>query len=330
MVPTERKVGPRPADINASGLPRKVVIPGGVFNIPELEKNLWRRDKKQELSQARKTAAQKTAGELTSTDDAVKNAPKIAKKDWNSTAKPDYDPSVRALLNRPREKDWTRAVKPVGNPTARALVSARPNTKKANKKGKKDWTGAATPDGDSATGTLVPVGSTTVDELPTESQGKKTRTQQRRFVHPLEFIQKRWLERRRTRTLHFNATNYSYTETNTAIGRLASRTMYIPPWKLGGRRSRFRSRRQRREKALLQQREREAEKTIRKKERRLEAERKRAARLAKQLAAGAGKKNKGGAKGGAKGPLLLEGPAGEAKPVEGKAGGKPAEGKKPE
>lgn len=269
MLPVQRKVGPKPDDINASGLPRRVVIPGGLFDIQELEKNLWRKDKKQELSEARKTAVQNAAEEPLSKDEAAKKPSKKAKNDVTNTVTPEVDP---------------------------------------------------------ATGALVPISPVTNEETPTEPQGKQTRTQQRRFVHHLEFIQKRWLERRRTRTLHFNAANYSYAETNTAIGRLASRTMYIPPWKLGGRKSRFRSRRQRREKELLQQREKAAEDRIRKKERKLEAERKRAAKLAKQLAAGAGKK-KAGAKGK---PLLVEGPAQGSKPVEGEKESKPAEGKKPE
>lgn len=205
MLPVKRKVGPKPEDINASGLPRRVVIPGKVFDIEDLEKRLWSKDKKRELSEAN-----------------------------NAAGKMDKDGAVvsyKDLVFPPEEKP-------------------------------------------------------------------RTRTDQRRFVHKLEFIQKRWLERRRTRTLHFNAANYSYAETNPAIGRLASRTMYIPPWKLGGRRSRFRSRRQRREKELLKEREKAEELRLQKKEKKLKEEQKRAARLAKQIAAGAGKKK-------AKGALLL-------------------------
>lgn len=68
---------------------------------------------------------------------------------------------------------------------------------------------------------------------------------QKDFVHPLTFIQNRWQERRRTRVLHLDKRNYSYVESNAAIGRLAGRNMYVAPWKLGGRKSRFRARRRR-------------------------------------------------------------------------------------
>ncbi|KAI3399229.1 hypothetical protein diail_7390, partial [Diaporthe ilicicola] len=123
---------------------------------------------------------------------------------------------------------------------------------------------------------------------------KRTRMQQRRLVHPLTFIQKRWLERRRTRTLHLNPRSYSYTETSAAIGRLASRTMYTPPWKLGGRKARFRARRGRREKRIKQlAADRELVKAEREKER-LAAEAKRARMLAKQRAKGQGRAQKEG------------------------------------
>lgn len=210
MVPVQRKVTPRPDDINASGLPRRVVIPGNVFDVADLESRLWKSDKKRELNESNKAAAAAVGG---SSEDATKD-----------------------LALTPEEKP-------------------------------------------------------------------RTRTDQRRFVHKLEFIQKRWLERRRTRTLHFNAANYSYAESNSAIGRLAGRTMYIPPWKLGGRRSRFRARRQRREKELARQRKAAEEERLRKREKKLKAEQKRAARLAKQIAAGAGKKK-------AKEAVLLEGAKG--------------------
>lgn len=118
---------------------------------------------------------------------------------------------------------------------------------------------------------------------------RRTRSQQRKLVHPLAFIQKRWLERRRTRTLHLNPRSYSYTETNAAIGRLASRTMYAAPWKLGGRKARFRARRGRREERIKQiAADRELVKAEKEKER-VAAEAKRARMLAKQRAKGQGR-----------------------------------------
>lgn len=129
---------------------------------------------------------------------------------------------------------------------------------------------------------------------------KRTRSQQRRLVHPLAFIQKRWLERRRTRTLHLNPRSYSYTETNAAIGRLASRTMYTPPWKLGGRKARFRARRGRREERIKQiAANRELVKAEKEKER-IAEEAKRARMLAKQRAKGQGRAQKEGPKEGPK------------------------------
>lgn len=130
---------------------------------------------------------------------------------------------------------------------------------------------------------------------------KRTRSQQRKLVHPLAFIQKRWLERRRTRTLHLNPRSYSYTETNAAIGRLASRTMYTAPWKLGGRKARFRARRGRREERIKQiAADRVLVKAEKEKERVAE-EAKRARMLAKQRAKGQGRAQKEGAKEGENG-----------------------------
>lgn len=129
---------------------------------------------------------------------------------------------------------------------------------------------------------------------------KRTRSQQRRLVHPLAFIQKRWLERRRTRTLHLNPRSYSYTETNAAIGRLASRTMYTAPWKLGGRKARFRSRRARRENEIKKiEADRELVKAEKEKER-IAEEAKRQRMLAKQRAKGQGRAQKEGENGGEK------------------------------
>lgn len=149
--------------------------------------------------------------------------------------------------------------------------------------------------------TPITGGETGQAETGAAKSNKRTRSEQRRLVHPLTFIQKRWLERRRTRTLHLNPRSYSYTETNAAIGRLASRTMYTPPWKLGGRKARFRARRGRREDQIKKiAADRELVKAEKEKER-IAEEAKRQRMLAKQRAKGQGRAQKEGAKEGESG-----------------------------
>ncbi|KAF3771150.1 hypothetical protein M406DRAFT_320658 [Cryphonectria parasitica EP155] len=141
----------------------------------------------------------------------------------------------------------------------------------------------------------APVSADTFAAQATAAQGavqKRTRGKKTKFVQPLAFIQKRWLERRRTKVLHLNPRNYAYSESNAAIGRLVSRTMYTAPWKLGGRKARFRAKRQRREERIKQiKADRELVKAEKEKEK-IAEERKRAAKLAKQRARGAGKAEK--------------------------------------
>lgn len=153
------------------------------------------------------------------------------------------------------------------------------------------------PEETAAVSTTPSAGSTEAGEASSTEAGetvagkkKGTRAQQQReFVHPLAFIQKRWLERRRTRKLHLNPRTYSYSESNASIGRLVSRTMYTAPWKLGGRKSRFRAKRRRREERTKQLiADRELVRAEKEKER-IAEEKKRAERLAKQRAKGAGK-----------------------------------------
>ncbi|PSR87124.1 ribosomal L27 protein-domain-containing protein [Coniella lustricola] len=126
------------------------------------------------------------------------------------------------------------------------------------------------------------------------------RSKKKKFVMPLEFIQKRWLERRRTKVLILNRQNYSYMESNAAIGRLVSRTMYTPPWKLGGRKARFRNRRHRREERIRQLKADKELVRIEKEKEKIAEEKRRAAKLAKQRARGAGKSEKAAADEGAK------------------------------
>ncbi|KAK2602931.1 hypothetical protein N8I77_009426 [Diaporthe amygdali] len=225
MVAVTRKAHEKKDAISASGIPRRVVRKGGLFDIEELEQRLWSRDKARELEEGRQAAS--------------------APSDTQAAAQ------------------------------------------------------AAADAGETAPTPIT--GAETGEVLPGKAKGKKrSRSQQRRLVHPLTFIQKRWLERRRTRTLHLNPRSYSYTETNAAIGRLASRTMYTPPWKLGGRKARFRARRGRREDRIKQiAANRELVKAEKEKER-IAEEAKRARMLAKQRAKGQGRAQKEGAKEGEK------------------------------
>lgn len=184
---------------------------------------------------------------------------------------------------------------------ARELAEAR----KVAASGPASGAGAAAAEAAAAAGeteaTPITGGEKGEAEPSSAKSKKRTRSQQRRLVHPLAFIQKRWLERRRTRTLHLNPRSYSYTETNAAIGRLTSRTMYTPPWKLGGRKARFRARRGRREEQIKKiAADRELVKAEKEKER-IAEEAKRARMLAKQRAKGQGRAQKEGAKEGENG-----------------------------
>lgn len=214
MVAFTRKVNEKKDNISASGIPRRVVRKGGLYDVQALEQELWSRDKARELAEAREAGA----GEAS-----------------------------------PAETAAAESAAEAGEVEATPITNAE--------------------SGESSPG----------------KGRKKTRAEQREFVHPLAFIQKRWLERRRTRTLHLNPRNYSYAESNAAIGRLASRTMYTAPWKLGGRKARLRSRRKRTEESFKQiAANRELVKQEKEKEK-IAEEAKRARMLAKQRAKGQGR-----------------------------------------
>ncbi|KUI60302.1 54S ribosomal protein L27, mitochondrial [Cytospora mali] len=241
MVAVTRKVHDKKDNITASGIPRRVVRKGGLYDVESLEQNLWSRDKARELAEARQV-------------------------------RPGSD---------------------VGAPVEMAAAES------AAAAGEVEMTPIA--------------GAESGEANPGKGRKKRSRAEQREFVHPLAFIQKRWLERRRTRTLHLNPRNYSYAESNAAIGRLASRTMYTAPWKLGGRKARLRSRRKRTEESFKQiAANRELVRQERERER-IAEEAKRARMLAKQRAKGQGR---------------AEGKKGEGKEVKGeeKEGEKPAAG----
>ncbi|ROV92419.1 hypothetical protein VPNG_09581 [Cytospora leucostoma] len=162
MVAVTRKVHDKKDNISASGIPRRVVRKGGLYDVEALEQQLWSREKARELAEARGETTT-TGGEASSTSDA--------------------DPAQAAA---------GEAAASEGEVAATPITSAESG-----------------------------------DAEPGKGRKKHSRAEQREFVHPLAFIQKRWLERRRTRTLHLNPRNYSYAESNAAIGRLVSRTMEL-------------------------------------------------------------------------------------------------------
>ncbi|KAK7740994.1 54S ribosomal protein L2 mitochondrial [Cytospora paraplurivora] len=228
MVAVTRKVHDKKDNISASGIPRRVVRKGGLYDVEALEQQLWSREKARELAEARGETTPAATGEAS---------------EASSTSKAD-----------PAQAAAGEAAASEGEVAATPITSAESG-----------------------------------EAEPGKGRKKHSRAGQREFVHPLAFIQKRWLERRRTRTLHLNPRNYSYAESNAAIGRLVSRTMYTAPWKLGGRKARMRARRKRTEEGFKQiAANRELVRQEREKER-IAEEAKRARMLAKQRAKGQGR-----------------------------------------
>lgn len=142
------------------------------------------------------------------------------------------------------------------------------------------------PDASAVTGATVSVPTRIVSE-PTTTPKTPYQKERTRPVTPGEFLQKTWQERRHTKVLLLNPRSYAYAESNAAIGRLSSKTMYTAPWKLGGRKSRFRSRKRQ---VVAKKAKAKADKELVRREKekeRLAEEKKKAARLEKQRAAGA-------------------------------------------
>lgn len=246
--------GPSPA-ISPSGIPTQIVRKGGLYNVKKMEKNLWSWDKKRELAEAHQAA---TAA------NAAKKAAREAKAGVAGLG------ATHGSSEASAQAAALAAVTPTDDTVSGELTS------------RDAFVGQAI--GDEATD------ATTTATV--ESAQKSPRSKKKKFVMPLEFIQKRWLERRRTKVLILNRQNYAYMESNAAIGRLVSRTMYTPPWKLGGRKARFRNRRHRREEKIRQLKaDKELVKAEKEKEK-IAEEKRRAAKLAKQRARGAGKAEK--------------------------------------
>lgn len=304
MVATVRKTsaGPRPA-ISASGLPQRVVRKGGLWDVDKLEARLWSRDRKRELAEAQ--AAATKANVAMKHRKEKRNARKEAKKAGVTTTAP-------AAATPTKEGSSVQAVaaqkSSLAETAAAKAAAAGGDTK-------------ATPITNSTTGVTAEAGAA-------EDAQPKARSRKRKLVSPMAFMQKKWLERRRTKVLHLDPQSYAYAESNAAIGRLVSRTMYTAPWKLGGRKARFRSRRQKREQRIAQIKENRAFVAREKERERIAEDKARQRKLEKQRARGAGK-----AAAASKAEQVEEG--GEVKKVEGagvgesKAGEKAAEVVKP-
>lgn len=269
MVATVRKPGAAPrSNISASGLPQRVVRKGGLWDVEKLEARLWSRDKKRELAEAQ--AAATKANLAMKHRKEKRNARKEAKKAGLTTAAPkgtSSEPAAAAATSTPEGSSAQAAAAPKSSPAEAAAAKA------------------AAAGGETE---ATPVTSTTA-AATAEDAKPKARSRKRKLVTPMAFMQKQWLERRRTKVLHLNPQSYAYAESNAAIGRLVSRTMYTAPWKLGGRKARFRSRRQKREQRITQIKENRAFVAREKERERIAEEKARQRKLEKQRAKGAAK-----------------------------------------
>lgn len=257
MVAHVRKPSKPSERISPSGIPTRVTRKGGLYNVMELEKQVWDRDKAREIAEANQAAA------------AANAAKRALSKGKKAPAGEAVSPEAivhSAGSSVPRARVQPGAAAPGGE-------AVSPDTFAAQVAAAQESVAAPT--------------TTSNASAPAGGAQKRKGSKKKKFITPLAFIQKRWLERRRTKVLYLNSQNYAYVESNAAIGRLASRTMYTPPWKLGGRKARFRSRRSRREQKIKQAKENKAiVKNVREKER-IAEEAKKAARLAKQRVRGA-------------------------------------------
>ncbi|KAJ9143680.1 hypothetical protein NKR23_g6447 [Pleurostoma richardsiae] len=128
------------------------------------------------------------------------------------------------------------------------------------------------------------------DAAPAQAGDRPSRARRARSVHPFGLVQQRWREVRGTRVLHLNK-DYSYAEGNSSLGRLVGKSMYIAPWKIGGRKGRLRKRRRLRQ-MELERRKKEFEMTRRMLAERKEASRGGAKKQKQQQGGGGGKKEK--------------------------------------
>ncbi|CAN8096007.1 unnamed protein product [Discula destructiva] len=292
MVAHVRKTGagPRPA-ISDSGIPNRVLRKAGLYNIEVLERRLWNAEKSREIKEAEarnaKAAKLAMAGlsattaspapvtatpvadasstmTTTTTNTSVETPPAVI--DTAGVTSPDAFANAVATKPRGTDAEAPPAVleppvvtSPDAFATAVATKTSGPAYTVTKKRGRTIYT---------------PKGMSTGQPEPAKA------------VTTGEFLQKSWQERRRTKVLLLNPRNYSYAESNAAIGRLSSKTMYTPPWKLGGRKSRFRSRHKRMVAKIVKRKSDKALVRAEREKERIAQEKKRAEKLAKQRARG--------------------------------------------
>lgn len=240
---------PRP-EISDSGIPNRVLRKAGLWNLEALERRLWNADKRRELREAEEQRAREAKAALAGLPQKEKADEAVSSAGVTSTTT--SAPAVSTSSSTSPDDFATTA--------ATASVSTQPSIKPTANKS---------------------ITTTAPKKLP---GGQKERT---RPVTPGEYLQKSWQERRHTKVLLLNPRSYAYAESNAAIGRLSSKTMYRAPWKLGSRKSRFRNRRR---KVLAAATKAKADKEFVRAEKakeRLADEKKRLAKLEKQRARGA-------------------------------------------
>ncbi|KAJ4416550.1 hypothetical protein N0V82_006672 [Gnomoniopsis sp. IMI 355080] len=253
LVAHVRKVreAPRP-EISDSGIPNRVLRKAGLWNLEALERRLWNADKRRELREAEEQHAREAKAALRGLPQQEKAAEAVSSTEVASTSSAPGAATVKTSGSTSPDDFATAA--------AEASVSTHPTIK---------------PTANKSTTNPAP------KKLP---GGQKERT---RPVTPGEYLQKSWQERRHTKVLLLNPRSYAYAESNAAIGRLSSKTMYRAPWKLGSRKSRFRNRRR---KVVAAAAKAKADKEFVRAEKakeRLAEEKKRLAKLEKQRARGA-------------------------------------------
>lgn len=265
------------AEISDSGIPTKVLRKAGLWNIEALERRLWNADQRRELREA-KAQRKREAKE------ARAGLPLKPKEDEKAVSSAETTTVTNAPTASVAESSG------LTSPDLFSIGAARPiNIAGAEAVSVAGTSGSTSPD----TFAVSAAPSSIPTRIAIDSSAKETKTpapkmpyqkERTRPVTPGEFLQKSWHERRHTKVLLLNPRSYAYTESNAAIGRLSSKTMYTAPWKLGGRKSRFRSRR-RRAVAALAKAKADKEFVRREKEKeRLAEEKKKAARFEKQRA----------------------------------------------
>lgn len=286
LVAHVRKTSNTPrAEISDSGIPTKVLRKAGLWNLEALERRLWNADQRRELREA-KAQRKREAKE------ARAGLPLKPKEDEKAVSSAEATTVTNAPAASVAESSGLTSPElftvGAGQPTSTAVAGT---------------SGSTSPD----TFAVSAATSSVPTRITINSSAKETKTpapkmpyqkERTRPVTPGEFLQKSWHERRHTKVLLLNPRSYAYTESNAAIGRLSSKTMYTPPWKLGGRKSRFRSRRRRVVAALAKAKADKALVRREKEKERLAEEKKKAARLEKQRAKSAKRAEAAAAAGG--------------------------------